>query len=54
LIGVDPDNINVIIDDDNVRVTITYKFIPVTPVIGNFLPGGEITLKGSSIMERED
>ena len=54
LIGVNPDSVNVVIDDDNVSVTITYNFQPITPFIGSFFSGGEISITSSSIMERED
>jgi hypothetical protein len=36
-----------------IGVQVTYQFIPITPVIGRFLPGGKITLVSSSVMQVE-
>lgn len=38
---------------DTISVTVQYSFKPVTPVIDAFLPGGQITLIGSSVMDVE-
>jgi Flp pilus assembly protein TadG len=36
-----------------VKVTISYSFIPVTPLVASFLTSGEITLTGVAIMRTE-
>lgn len=36
-----------------VKVTVTYAFIPATPLLANFLPGGQITLRGEAVMRTE-
>jgi len=36
-----------------VKVTVTYSFTPATPLLGRFLPGGAITLKGEAVMRTE-
>ena len=38
---------------EDIQVTVRYTFVPVTPLIDSFLPGGNITLVGSSIMHVE-
>ncbi|OGO26297.1 MAG: hypothetical protein A2136_10975 [Chloroflexi bacterium RBG_16_54_11] len=36
-----------------VQVTINYTFVPATPLVANFLPGGQISLIGDAIMRTE-
>lgn len=40
--------------DYKVRVTISYTFRPVTPMVSFLLPGGQIILRSQSIMETEE
>jgi len=37
-----------------VQVTITYSFVPVTPLVSQLLPGGKLTLRSQSVMETEE
>lgn len=53
--GVDPSQLTIGLsapDSRHVRVQVSYPFRPVTPLIGQFMPGG-ITLSSSSVMRRE-
>ena len=36
-----------------VKVTVTYTFIPATPIVANFISGGVITLKSEAVMRTE-
>ena len=36
-----------------VKVSIEYSFTPVTPLVSNFLPGGQLTLSSEAIMRTE-
>ena len=55
--GVDPANVIITASQpstDKVRVTITYTFTAITPIVGNLLdPGGTLTLQGISTMTTE-
>jgi Flp pilus assembly protein TadG len=55
-IGLDPDNLSVAsdYDDGTIQVTVTYAFEPATPIVGNFLDGGMITLESISTMRVEE
>lgn len=37
----------------NVKVTVTYEYDAITPIIDKFLPGGKITLSSASTMQVE-
>jgi Flp pilus assembly protein TadG len=41
------------INNPTVRVTVVYLFTPATPLVGQFLPGGTISLTGDAIMRTE-
>lgn len=37
-----------------VRVTVTYNYVPVTPLVSRLLPGGMLTLRSQTEMETEE
>jgi hypothetical protein len=49
-LGWGPDEPN---GNHTVQVTISYSFIPATPLVATFLPGGQISLMGDAIMRTE-
>ena len=51
-----PANLTVVIsspDEDTVRVTLTYQFTPITPIVGTLLGSNEVTLGSQATMRIE-
>jgi len=51
-----PANLTVVIsspDEDTLRVTLTYQFTPITPIIGTLLGSNEVTLGSQATMRIE-
>ena len=56
IIGVNPADVAVNPDlhtPPYIRVEVVYHFRPVTPLLAQFLPGGEVLVRSSSMMRRE-
>jgi Flp pilus assembly protein TadG len=54
--GINPADVTVVSampTEDTIRVTVSYSFAPVTPLVGNFLSGGTLTLQSQSTMQVE-
>ena len=55
-VALEPAELTVLIsspDEDTVRVTLTYQFTPITPIVGTLLGSNEVTLGSQATMRIE-